>query len=162
MSWRVHYQPQVSLKSGKMIAVEALARWRHSDLGLLEPSQFIHIAEEIGFITSIDEWVLRTATMQNKAWLKSGYSPLCVTVNISAQQFQHPAFVQTVKGILNETGLDPAYLDIEITESTAMRDIERSVSNLMGLHELGIDLSIDDFGTGYSSLSYLNQVEAEV
>ncbi len=154
----VHYQPQVSLETGKMVGVEALARWNHPTLGLLEPSQFIPLAEEIGFIGFIDEWVLKTASAQNKAWLDSGFSPVCVTVNISAQQFQQPGFVETVKDILNETGLDPRYLDIEITESAAMRDINRTVPNLAGLHKIGLGLSIDDFGTGYSSLNYLKRL----
>jgi diguanylate cyclase (GGDEF)-like protein/PAS domain S-box-containing protein len=154
---QVYYQPQISIATGKMIAMEALSRWNHPDLGLLEPSQFIPVAEEIGFIGAIDEWVLRTATAQNRSWLDAGLPALCMTVNISAQQFQHPAFVGTVRRILGETGLDARYLDIEITESTAMRDIDRSVPNLNGLHDLGVDLSIDDFGTGYSSLNYLKR-----
>ncbi len=153
----VRYQPQIDIKSGKMIAVEALSRWRHPELGLLEPSQFIPVAEEIGFISSIDNWVLRTAAAQSRSWIDAGFPPLCMTVNISAHQFQQPSFIQTVKGILKDTGLDPSYLDIEITESTAMRDIDRSVPHLKGLHELGISLSIDDFGTGYSSLNYLKR-----
>ena len=153
----VHYQPQINIKSGNVVAVEALSRWRHPDLGLLEPSQFIPVAEEIGFISAIDNWVLKRAAAQNKAWLDAGLPPLCMTVNISAHQFQQPNFVETIKNILDETGLDASYLDIEITESTAMRDIERSVPNLKGLHELGVDLSIDDFGTGYSSLNYLKR-----
>jgi diguanylate cyclase (GGDEF)-like protein len=153
----VHYQPQISVKTGKMLAVEALSRWRHPELGLLEPSQFIPVAEEIGFISFIDNWVLKTATAQNRRWMEAGHPPICMTVNISAHQFQQPSFIETVKAILLETGLDPKYLDIEITESTAMLDIDRSVPNLNGLHELGIDLSIDDFGTGYSSLNYLKR-----
>jgi diguanylate cyclase (GGDEF)-like protein/PAS domain S-box-containing protein len=153
----VYYQPQISIRNGKMIAVEALARWHHPELGLLEPKQFIPMAEEIGFISSIDGWVMRTAAAQNRAWLDSGLPPLCMTVNISAPQFQQPAFAELVKAVLEETGLEAGYLDIEITESTAMRDIDRSVPNLKGLHELGIELSIDDFGTGYSSLNYLKR-----
>lgn len=153
----VYYQPQISIKTGKMIAVEALSRWKHPDLGLLEPSQFIPVAEEIGFIGAIDEWVLKTAARQNRIWMEAGYSPLCMTVNLSAHRFQQPDLVETIKAILDEIGLEPKHIDIEITESTAMRDIERSVPNLAGLHELGIDLSIDDFGTGYSSLNYLKR-----
>ncbi len=153
----VRYQPQMSIKSGKMIGVEALSRWRHPVLGLLEPSQFIPVAEEIGFISAIDGWVLKTAALQNRKWIEAGLPPLTMGVNISAHQFQQPSFIDMVRRVLNETGLDPRYLDIEITESTAMRDIDRSVPNLMGLHDLGIDLSIDDFGTGYSSLNYLKR-----
>lgn len=153
----VHYQPQVDIRSGKMTGVEALCRWNHPELGMLEPSRFIPVAEEIGFVTAIDEWVLRTAAAQNRKWLETGLPPLCMSVDISAQRFQDPDLVSTVKTILDEAGLEPRYLDIEITESTAMRDIDRSVPNLRGLHELGIDLSIDDFGTGYSSLHYLKR-----
>jgi diguanylate cyclase (GGDEF)-like protein/PAS domain S-box-containing protein len=154
---QVYYQPQISLKTGKMIAVEALSRWMHPDLGLLEPAQFIPVAEEIGFIGAIDEWVLKTAATQNRIWMDAGFPPLCMTVNLSAHRFQQPDLVEAVKRILQESGLEPKHIDIEITESTAMRDIERSVPNLAGLQELGIDLSIDDFGTGYSSLNYLKR-----
>ncbi len=153
----LHFQPQVDIRTGAVLSYEALVRWNHPELGLLLPSEFIHIAEEIGFITAIDEWVLRAACAQNKAWQDAGYSPLCVAVNISAQQFQEPALVETVTGIVHEAGLDPRFLDIEITEGAAMRDIDTAIRHLRGLHQMGINLSIDDFGTGYSSLNYLKQ-----
>jgi diguanylate cyclase (GGDEF)-like protein len=153
----LHYQPLVSIRTGEVMCFEALARWRHADLGLLNPVDFIPVAEEIGFITAIDEWVLRTACAQNKAWQNAGCQPRCVTVNLSAEQFLQPTLVRMVAGIVEEVGLDPRYLDIEITESTAMRDIDLAIPNIRGLNELGVQLSIDDFGTGYSSLNYLKR-----
>jgi diguanylate cyclase (GGDEF)-like protein len=153
----LYYQPQVDIRTGKIICVEALVRWNHPDLGMLLPAQFIPIAEEIGFITTIDEWVLRTACVQNKAWHDSGNRPLCVTVNISSQQFEHPELIRLVSAVVERTGLLPGYLDIEVTESTAMRDIDLAIPNLMGLNRIGVNISIDDFGTGYSSLNYLKR-----
>ncbi len=153
----LYYQPQVDIRTGEIICLEALVRWNHPDLGLLLPAQFIPIAEEIGFITSIDEWVLRTACAQNKAWQDAGAKRMCVTVNISSQQFQHPELIKMVRSTVGHSGLDPSYLDIEVTESTAMRDIDLAIPNLRGLNSLGINLSIDDFGTGYSSLNYLKR-----
>ena len=152
-----YYQPQVTIATGDIVALEALARWRHSTLGILSPAEFIPAAEEIGFIPSIDEWALRTACAQNKAWQEAGYPPLRVSVNLSTQQFQQPALVDMIRDILNKTGLNPRYLEIEITEGTAIRYIDLAVPNLRGLHELGVSLSIDDFGTGYSSLNYLKR-----
>ncbi|MEW5747083.1 MAG: EAL domain-containing protein [Nitrospirota bacterium] len=153
----LRYQPQVSIRTGEIVALEALVRWRHPVLGLLGPVHFIPVAEDIGFITAIDEWVLREACMQARTWQDTGCPPLCVTVNVSAQKFQQPTLVESVADILKETGLAACYLDIEITESTAMSDIELAVPNLKGLYEMGVDLSIDDFGTGYSSLNYLKR-----
>jgi diguanylate cyclase (GGDEF)-like protein/PAS domain S-box-containing protein len=153
----LHYQPQVSISTGEIMCLEALVRWKHADLGMLGPTQFIPAAEEIGFVATIDEWVLRTACIQNKSWQDAGYPPLCITVNLSAQQFQQTTLVDLVSGIVHETGLDPQYLGIEVTESTAMRDIDIAIPNLRGLHTMGIKLSIDDFGTGYSSLNYLKR-----
>ncbi|MEW6117026.1 MAG: EAL domain-containing protein [Nitrospirota bacterium] len=152
-----YYQPQVNIRTGEIIAIEALVRWRHSALGIIGPAEFIPVAEEIGFISFIDEWMLRTACAQTRAWQKAGLPPFRVTVNLSTQQFQKPTLVHMIKDILNETGLEARYLEIEITESTAMRDIDLAVPNLKGLHEIGVALSIDDFGTGYSSLSYLKR-----
>ncbi|MFO0754627.1 MAG: EAL domain-containing protein [Thermodesulfovibrionales bacterium] len=153
----LHYQPQVHIRTGEIMCLEALVRWRHADLGMLSPGQFIPVAEEIGFVTAIDEWVLRAACSQNKAWQDEGYPPVCITVNLSAQQFQQPALVELVSGIVQETGLGPHNLGIEVTESTAMRDIDLAIPNLKGLHARGIKLAIDDFGTGYSSLNYLKR-----
>jgi diguanylate cyclase (GGDEF)-like protein/PAS domain S-box-containing protein len=153
----VFYQPLVHIESREITCLEALVRWRHPELGLLHPARFIPLAEEMGFATAIDEWVLRSACRQLKAWDKAGCPPVCVTVNFSARQFLQPDLAERVSRVLEATGLDPRYLDIEITESTAMKDIELAVPNLRKLKELGIKLSIDDFGTGYSSLTYLKR-----
>ena len=154
----VHYQPQIDLRTGHIVCAEALVRWMHPELGMLPPKRFIPAAEESGFITTIDEWVLRTACVQFKVWQNAGYPPLCVTVNLSAREFQNPGLVTTITGILDETGLPPDCLDIEITESVAMRDIEHTVKQLHELTAMGVRISVDDFGTGYSSLSYLKRL----
>jgi diguanylate cyclase (GGDEF)-like protein len=151
------YQPLINIRTGKICCLEALVRWKHAVLGVLPPSQFIPIAEEIGFITSIDEWVLRTACTQVKAWFDEGLPPFIITVNLSTQQFQQPRLIEMITKIIHETNLNPYCLGIEVTESTAMRDIELAIPNLYGLHDMGIKLSIDDFGTGHSSLSYLKR-----
>jgi diguanylate cyclase (GGDEF)-like protein len=153
----IHYQPLVNIKTGEVLCLEALVRWRHTGLGMLKPVDFIPVAEEIGFIANIDDWVLRTACAQNRKWQDQGYPPLCVTVNLSAQQFQQANLVDKVGGILRETGLEPQCLDIEVTENTAMRDIDLAIPSLEGLKKLGVNISIDDFGTGYSSLNYLKR-----
>lgn len=151
----VYYQPQVNISTGEITGVEALVRWQHPDLGLLSPAEFIPLAEETGLIIPIGEWVLRTACAQNKAWQDAGYRPVTVTVNISARQFQQQNLVETVGRVLKETGLDPHYLVLEITESAAMQNADLTIATLRSLKEIGIHISIDDFGTGYSSLSYL-------
>ncbi|MCC6347820.1 MAG: EAL domain-containing protein [Nitrospirales bacterium] len=154
----VHYQPQVDIATRRIVCVEALVRWQHPELGLLDPMQFIPLAEETGFIIPMDEWVLRTACEQNKAWQETGYPPLRITVNLSARQFQQPNLIEIVACVLRETGLKPEYLDIEITESTAMGDIDLTIPTMVQLTGMGVRLSIDDFGTGYSSLSYLKKL----
>ncbi|MBZ0157662.1 MAG: EAL domain-containing protein [Alphaproteobacteria bacterium] len=154
----VHYQPQVSIETRQIAYAEALVRWEHPELGLLNPMHFIPLAEETGFIIPLDEWVLRTACAQNRAWQDAGYPPLCVTVNLSARQFQQPNLVELVLQVLHETGLRPEFLELEITESTAMQNIELTIPNLARLNEMGVRFSIDDFGTGYSSLSYLKKL----
>ncbi len=153
----LHYQPQVSIRTGKIIGFEALVRWKHPRLGLLNPSQFVPIAEEMGFITMIDEWVMKTASFQLKEWHDGALSKLCMSVNLSSEKFHDPALLDLVSGILRKSRLDPGYFEIEITESTAMRDIDLAVPKLKGLHEMGVNIAIDDFGTGYSSLSYLKR-----
>ena len=157
----VLYQPQIDIKSKKISYAEALVRWNHPERGLLEPRDFIPLAEETGFITSIDEWVLRTVCSQAAAWKKSGLESFCVAVNISARQFQSPVLVKMLSGILTKTGLPPGCLDLEVTESTAMSDVEQSASQLLELREMGVHVSIDDFGTGYSSLNYLKKLPIE-
>ena len=153
----LHYQPITQLKSGKLSAMEALIRWNHPELGLVSPDIFIPVSEETGQIVSIGRWVLYTACTQNKAWQDQGYPPIKICVNISTIQLQQPNFVQTVKAILEETGLDAEWLELEVTESILLADTDLLKSSLSSLKELGVSMSIDDFGTGYTSLSYLRQ-----
>jgi len=149
------YQPQVDARSRRIVGMEALLRWNHPDLGLLVPDRFIYLAEETGFIIPIGEWVLRTACRQNKQWQDMGYEPMRVAVNLSGKQFDQLQLDESIAAILLETGLDPKWLEIEITESAIMKNPELSIGMLRKLKEMGITLAIDDFGTGYSSLSYL-------
>ncbi|WP_338788362.1 EAL domain-containing protein [Metabacillus sp. FJAT-53654] len=152
----LHYQPKIDLKTGKISGAEALIRWNHPEWGIVSPENFIPIAEETGQIIPIGEWVLYTACVQNKTWHKKGFPNLVMSVNLSARQFSQANLVQTVAKILNETGLDPQYLEIEITESMTT-DIERTITTLKELKRLGVRISIDDFGTGFSSLNYLKR-----
>ena len=151
----LHYQPQVDLKTGQIVGMEALIRWQSPELGLIPPYQFIPLAEETGLICPIGEWVLRTACMQNLLWQSLGLPPIRIAVNLSGRQVQQPNLVKIVEQILAETELEPRYLELEITESIAMHDVEWTISVLQKLQDLGIHISMDDFGTGYSSLSYL-------
>lgn len=151
----VHYQPKVNIKTGQIVGMEALVRWQHPDLGLVYPSQFISLTEETGLIVPIGELVLRTACRQNKEWQDAGFPRLCLGVNLSARQFQQQNLVGMVEEILNSTGLEPCWLELEITESTIMRDINHATHILRKLHKMGAQISIDDFGTGHSSLRYL-------
>ncbi|HEX8949446.1 MAG TPA: EAL domain-containing protein [Dissulfurispiraceae bacterium] len=151
------YQPLVDIGTGRITCLEALVRWRHPELGILKPTQFIPIAEEIGFVSDIDKWVFYNACKQARALQDSGMPPVCVTVNLSTPHFLEPDMKGKISRVLSETGLDPRHLDIEITESTAIRALELAVPSMTMLRELGVGLSIDDFGTGYSSLSYLKR-----
>ncbi|MEH2105599.1 putative bifunctional diguanylate cyclase/phosphodiesterase [Nostoc sp.] len=151
----VYYQPLVDLHSGQITAMEALLRWQHPTLGLVSPAKFIPIAEANGLIVPIGEWVLRTACTQNRAWQQAGFSSIRISVNLSARQFEQPYLVEIVSQILEETGLQASCLELEVTESFLMADMERSVKTLKQLRQLGIWLALDDFGTGYSSLNYL-------
>jgi diguanylate cyclase (GGDEF)-like protein/PAS domain S-box-containing protein len=153
----LHYQPRVDLETGQITGVEALLRWQYPDLGLVSPSQFIPLAEETGLIIPIGEWVLRTACAQNKLWQSMGLSPVRVSVNLSARQFEQRNLVETIGLVIKETGLDPNYLELELTEGLVMKNPETTIATLRSLHEMGIQISIDDFGTGYSSLSYLKR-----
>ncbi len=152
----LYYQPQFSLISGKMVGVEALLRWERPDVGIVNPADFIPIAEETGMILPIGNWVLRTACHQAKTWQDAG-RPLRVAVNLSGRQFQQDTLVSTVLEIVRETRLDPSLLELEITESSLMDANQSTLDKLEQLREAGIFLSIDDFGTGYSSLSYLKR-----
>ncbi|MEE3716362.1 EAL domain-containing protein [Tumidithrix elongata RA019] len=155
--FRLFYQPQVELNSGQIIGMEALVRWQHPELGLLEPGKFIPQAEEYGLIVPLGEWVLRQACSQNKAWQDMGLLPIGMSVNFSVRQFQSPDFVETIAQVLEETGLDPKYLELEITESVVMKDEATAIALLQKLYKMGIQISIDDFGMGYSSFSHLKQ-----
>lgn len=152
----LYYQPKIDLKTGRMIGIEALIRWKHPDLGMVSPSEFIPIAEETGLIIPIGEWALRTASEQNKKWHDQGHSNLVVSVNLSARQFSQKNLVRTVANVLLQTGLQAKYLELEITESMTV-DIERTIVTLQELKKLGVRISIDDFGTGFSSLNYLKR-----
>ena len=154
----LHYQPQVDLDSGRVFAVEALVRWRHPVRGLLPPSEFIPLAEESGLIVPIGNWVLKAACAQNRAWQLSGRPPVVVCVNVSTRQFLEKDWASHVATVLAETGLEPEYLELEITESTIMDDVPVARSILAELEALGVRLAIDDFGTGYSSLSALKSL----
>lgn len=153
----LHYQPQIEIKSGRIVGLEALIRWHNEVLGTVMPDQFIPLAEGSGLIESIGEWVLRTACTQNKAWQEAGLTPLPVAVNLSARQFRQKDLLETILCILRDTGLDPRYLELEITESVIMSQSEEAVSTLQRLSALGVQISIDDFGSGYSSLAYLKR-----
>jgi diguanylate cyclase (GGDEF)-like protein len=147
------YQPQINIQTGEIIGVEALLRWKHSKRGMISPAKFIPIAEVTGLIIPIGEWVLRTACRQMKNWLDQGLPPMIMSVNLSIRQFYQQDLVEKVKEILDETGLAPEYLELEITESMMM-NIEHT-QKLQSLKRLGVKIAVDDFGTGYSSLAYL-------
>jgi diguanylate cyclase (GGDEF)-like protein/PAS domain S-box-containing protein len=151
----LHFQPQVSLQSGSIVGVEALVRWQHPEMGLLLPGVFIPLAEQNGLIEDIGIWVLRTACAQAKAWQNDGLTPFRIAVNLSGRQLRNANISHVVRDILEETALDPCYLELELTESSVMKHAQQALKTLNMLRELGVTISIDDFGTGYSSLSYL-------
>jgi diguanylate cyclase (GGDEF)-like protein len=151
----LHYQPQVNLRTGTISGMEALVRWNSPDCGVVYPNDFIHIMEDTGLIVELGEWVLREACSQNRKWQAAGLRPVRVSVNLSPRQFHHDDVVKTVGRALAETGLDPAYLELELTENVFMRNTGSIREALTKLRAMGVHLSLDDFGTGYSSLSYL-------
>jgi diguanylate cyclase (GGDEF)-like protein/PAS domain S-box-containing protein len=153
----LHYQPIVSLVTGRVVGVEALARWEHPQQGLVMPSAFVSAAEETGFVVSFGEWVLQEACLQLKKWHNAGLPELRVSVNFSARQFREDNLVHVVGAALSEANLDPRHLEVEITESIAMESAEIVVGNLRLLRGMGVGVAIDDFGTGYSSLNYLKR-----
>ncbi len=154
---RVHYQPIFDLRAGRIVGMEALLRWTHPEMGPISPSTFIPLAESTGLMMPIGEWALRTAVKQAKAWHDAGHKNLSLAVNLSVTQLQQPDLVARVKDALQETGLPPRLLELEITESSAMQSPEASIRTLYELKRLGIRISLDDFGTGHSSLSYLKR-----
>ncbi|WP_334189153.1 putative bifunctional diguanylate cyclase/phosphodiesterase [Noviherbaspirillum sp.] len=153
----LHYQPKISLASGELVGAEALVRWLHPVRGMVSPAEFIPIAEDSGLIIAIGEWVLRSACAQNVAWQRAGFPPVPVSVNLSARQLAKGNIVSVVEKVLADTGLAPSYLELEITETMVMRDVDKSLRTLIELKQLGVSISIDDFGTGYSSLNYLKR-----
>jgi len=153
--FELHYQPKMSTPDHKIAGVEALVRWRHPIRGLVPPDQFIPLAEESELIEAIGEWVLDEACRQWTEWLAKGMTPLSVAVNLSARQLASPTLVERVRAIKSRYGLPKGALELEVTESVAMRNPERAIEQLKALGALGIEISIDDFGTGYSSLAYL-------
>ncbi|MBL0385497.1 EAL domain-containing protein [Tumebacillus sp. ITR2] len=155
--FRVFYQPQIDIDSGRMIGMEALVRWQHPERGMVSPGLFIPLAEETNLIVPIGEWVMRTACVQTKRWHDAGFPHIRVSINLSAHQFTQPSLVSKVRTILEETGIEPKYVDLEITESITMTNVDKAISTMSELTGLGIQISIDDFGTGYSSLSYLKK-----
>jgi EAL domain-containing protein (putative c-di-GMP-specific phosphodiesterase class I) len=153
----LHYQPEIDLESGEIVAVEALVRWRTEGATVM-PGDFIPLAEETGLINEIGEWVLREGCRQAREWQDMGLKRRRIAVNLSARQFWDRGFLDMVTRVLSETGLDPACLELEITESQVMRQTEGMIQLLNRLAEMGVQLAIDDFGTGYSSLSYLKRL----
>jgi EAL domain-containing protein (putative c-di-GMP-specific phosphodiesterase class I) len=153
----LHYQPQIELQTGKIVGVEALIRWNHPTQGLILPQQFIPLAEECGLIERLGEWILRTACEQYRAWCLQDLSPGSIAVNISSRQFMREDLADTIRKIIDETGISPAELQLEITESLLLDERINANSVFRSLEAMGVHLAIDDFGTGYSSLSYLKR-----
>jgi diguanylate cyclase (GGDEF)-like protein/PAS domain S-box-containing protein len=158
----LHYQPQMDLRTGRVVAVEALLRWQHERSELIQPVEFIGVAEETGLIVPIGDWVLNQACMQAMAWQRSGCAPMRMAVNLSARQFAQKDLAASILAALQRSGLDPALLELEITESLMMADVEQAVATLADLKRLGVHVSVDDFGTGYSSLYYLKRFPIDV
>src|SRR6266404_2400012 len=158
----LHYQPKVNLNTGEITGVEALVRWQSPERGLVPPTQFVPIAEDCGLILQIGRWVLREACRQARDWQEAGLPPLPIAVNVSAVEFRDKGFVEGVRTILAETGLEARYLEVELTEEVLMDDAESTASVLQELKTMGAHLAVDDFGTGYSSLSYLRQFPIDV
>jgi EAL domain-containing protein (putative c-di-GMP-specific phosphodiesterase class I) len=157
----LHYQPQVDLATGELCGVEALLRWNHPEKGAISPAEFIPVAEETGQIIAIGEWVLRAACAQREAWRKAGLIDFSIAVNLSIRQLRQPTLGTLVKEVLEQTGLDAGYLELEITEGIMMGDNQIAMNFLSEMHTLGVHLSIDDFGTGFSSLNYLKKMPVD-
>jgi EAL domain-containing protein (putative c-di-GMP-specific phosphodiesterase class I) len=153
----VHFQPQVEVETGRVVGAEALVRWNSAERGLVLPGEFIPVAEERGLIVPLGEWVLRAAAAQLRRWLDDGLAPIIVATNVSAAQFRSPDFESSLVRILDETGVPPELMELEVTESLLARDVDAAAALLGRLRDRGVSISIDDFGTGYSSLSYLRR-----
>ncbi|HEV7856491.1 MAG TPA: bifunctional diguanylate cyclase/phosphodiesterase, partial [Herminiimonas sp.] len=153
----LNYQPQIDMHSGQIIGMEALIRWQHPKRGLVSPMEFIPMAECNGLIIPIGRWVLETACRHNLQLQEEGFAPMRVAVNLSARQLSEPDFVDTVRSVIESTGIDPVYLELEVTESMVMHNVDEVVKILKDINDMGIQLSLDDFGTGFSSLAYLKR-----
>jgi EAL domain-containing protein (putative c-di-GMP-specific phosphodiesterase class I) len=153
----LYYQPQTDIRTGELVSAEALLRWHQPELGMIPPDEFIPIAEETGMIIELGEWVLKEACRQNKAWQEAGYQRIRVAVNLSSMQFIQRDLSDIVGDSLNMSNLDARYLELEITESILMRNVNETIATLKDFKNMGINISVDDFGTGYSSLSYLKR-----
>jgi EAL domain-containing protein (putative c-di-GMP-specific phosphodiesterase class I) len=158
----LYYQPKRDLRRSGISGVEALLRWHHPDLGLLQPSRFIPLAEETGLIVPIGKWVLETACAQNMAWQRQGLPAIRISVNLSPRQFADPNLLNDVRAALQKSGMPAQLLELEITESMVMQNVERTVRVLDAIKSLGITLAIDDFGTGYSSMSLVKKFPIDV
>jgi len=157
----LYYQPQVCCDTSQIVGIEALIRWNHPEVGMVLPGVFIPIAEQSGLILSIGEWVMRTACSQNKAWQEAGYQKIRMGVNLSVREFHNHNIINQVKGILEETGLEPEFLELEITESIAMKDASNVIEKLKIFKNIGIKIAIDDFGMEYSALNYLRDMPVD-
>ncbi len=157
----LNYQPQIEAESGHIIGVEALIRWRHPEIGIISPAKFIPLAEETGLIIPLGEWVLREACRQAALWQAQGHR-LIMSINLSARQFEDRELVPKIRSILSEAALDPAWVELEMTEGAIIHNTDRAVQILRELRALGLRLCVDDFGTGYSSLSYLRRFPLDV
>lgn len=158
----MHYQPKVNLGTGETTSVEAFIRWQHPDRGLIPPAQFGPVAEDSGLILPIGRWVLREAYRQARTWQDAGLLPVSMAVNVCAAEFRQKDFFESVRTVLQETGLEARYLELELTESVLMNDAKFTTSVLQKLKGMGIHIAVDDFGTGYSSLSYLRQFPIDI
>jgi diguanylate cyclase (GGDEF)-like protein len=158
----LYYQPKVALPEGQIVGMEALLRWNHQRLDLLAPDKFLSILEDTGLIVPVGEWVIRTACKQNKLWQDAGLIRTRISVNVSPSQFRDKSLVTTVREILNETGLEPRFLELELTESLLIEDTHGAIEMMNKLKDIGVFLSIDDFGSGYSSLNYLNRFPVDI
>lgn len=151
------YQPKIEISTNKILGAEALIRWNHPKLGMILPGDFIPVAEETGLIIDIGRWVLKEACRQNSKWQKQNLKPISLAVNVSPRQFQYPGFYEDVSNAIEQSDLDPDFLELEITEGMLMSDVEKTVNKLNKLIGVGLTMSIDDFGTGYSNMKYLIQ-----
>jgi EAL domain-containing protein (putative c-di-GMP-specific phosphodiesterase class I) len=156
--FELYYQPKIHTLSGRLSGAEALIRWHSPGLGVISPGAFIPFAEQSGLIWQIGNWVLNTACRQNKEWQRQGLPPIRISVNVSMTQLEHPDFLKAVQVVLEETELDPKWLELEVTESVLVKNLDRAASVIDDIARLGVEVSVDDFGVGYSSLQYLSRM----